>query len=105
MPIGGVPTVEVFLRDPSSYLRKFQWKPRKTPKSQVDKRDRGMNLAPPVKQFLSASVGVTKTDSLTSMPYPVFEPRTIGSAAGFPNHFTAGRPNSIFYGRIFLCMC
>ena len=26
------------------------------------------------------------------MPYPGFERGTFGSAAGFPNHFTAGRP-------------
>ena len=26
-PIGGVPSVEVFLRDPSSYLREFRRKP------------------------------------------------------------------------------
>ena len=30
-------------------------------------------------------------DSSTSMPYPGFEPGTSGTAAGFPNHFTAAR--------------
>ena len=30
----------IFLRDPSSYLRKFRRKPRKTPKDKVDNRDR-----------------------------------------------------------------
>ena len=30
-----------------------------------------------------------RTNSLTSMPYPGFEPGTLGTAAGFPSHFTA----------------
>ena len=30
-PVGGVPAVGVFLRDPSPYVREFQRKPRKTP--------------------------------------------------------------------------
>ena len=30
-PIGGVPSVEVFQKDPSPYLREFWRKPRKTP--------------------------------------------------------------------------
>ena len=30
-PIGGVPSVGVFQRDPSPYLREFRRKPRKTP--------------------------------------------------------------------------
>ena len=30
-PIGGLPSMGVFLRDPSPYLRKFRRKPRKTP--------------------------------------------------------------------------
>ena len=30
-PIGGLPSVGVFLRDPSPYLREFRRKPRKTP--------------------------------------------------------------------------
>ena len=28
-------------------------------------------------------------DNFTSMPYPGFEPRTFGEAAGFPSHYTA----------------
>ena len=43
-----MPSMEIFLRDPSPYLRKFQRKPRKTPNSQVDKRDWGLNLALPI---------------------------------------------------------
>ena len=31
LPIGGMPSVGVFLRDPSPYLRGFRRKPRKTP--------------------------------------------------------------------------
>ena len=30
-PMGWMPSVEVFLRDPSPYLREFRRKPRKTP--------------------------------------------------------------------------
>ena len=30
-PKGGVPSVGIFLRDPSPYLREFRGKPRKTP--------------------------------------------------------------------------
>ena len=47
--IDGLPSLRVFLRDPSPYLREFPRKPRKTPNGQVDKRDRG--LTPPVFQF------------------------------------------------------
>ena len=32
-PMGDVPSVGVFLRDPSAYLREFRRKPRKTPNS------------------------------------------------------------------------
>ena len=42
-PIGGVPSLGVFLKDPSPYLREFRRKPRKTPNGQVDKLDRGFN--------------------------------------------------------------
>ena len=30
-----------------------------------------------------------RTDSLTSMPYPGFKPKTFGAAAGFSNYCTA----------------
>ena len=50
-PIGGMPSVRFFLRDPSPYLPEFRRKPRKTPNGYVDKRDRGLNLAPPVFHF------------------------------------------------------
>ena len=49
-----------------------------------------MNLAPSVYQFLSAATGVAK-DGQLGISYPGFEPESFGSAAGFPNHFTAGR--------------
>ena len=49
--IGGMPSMEFFLRDPSPYLREFQRKPGKTPNGYADKRNRGLNLAPPVLQF------------------------------------------------------
>ena len=44
--LGGVPSVGVFLRDPNGNSGT-------TPNGQVDKRDRGLNLALPVYQFLS----------------------------------------------------
>ena len=47
-PVGGVPSVGGFLRDPSPYLREFKRKPLKIPNGLVYKRDRGLNLAPPV---------------------------------------------------------
>ena len=50
-PIEVVPSVGVFPRDPSPYLSEFRRNPRKTPNGEVDKRDRGLNLAPPVYQF------------------------------------------------------
>ena len=49
-----------------------------------------MNLAPDVYQFLRAATGGAK-DGQLDMPYPGLEPGTFGSAADFPNHFTAGR--------------
>ena len=47
-PRGGVSCVGIFLRDPSPHVRAFRRKPRKTPNDYVDKRDRGLKLAPPV---------------------------------------------------------
>ena len=49
--LGGMPSVGVSLRDPSPYLSEFRRKPRKTTNGWVDKRDRGLNLVPPVFQF------------------------------------------------------
>ena len=46
--LSGMPSGGIFLRDPSPYLREFLSKPRKTPNGLVDKRDRELNLAPPV---------------------------------------------------------
>ena len=37
--MGGMPSVGVFLRDPSPYLREFGKKLQKTPKGWIDKRD------------------------------------------------------------------
>ena len=41
----GMPSVEIFLRDPSPHIREFRRKPWKTPKGLVDKRDLVLNLA------------------------------------------------------------
>ena len=46
-----------------------------------------MNLAPPAYQFLSTATGAAKDRQLDIHA----EPGTFGSAAGFPDHFTAGR--------------
>ena len=48
-PVGRMPSEEVFLTDPSSYLREFLRKPRKT-KNGLN-LDGGLNLAPPVCKF------------------------------------------------------
>ena len=47
----GMPSVGVFLREPSPYFRELRRKPRKTLNAYVDKRDRGLNLAPSVFHF------------------------------------------------------
>ena len=45
-PVGGMPSLGVFLRDPNPYLREIWRKTRKTPNGQADKRDRELNHAP-----------------------------------------------------------
>ena len=74
----------VFLRDPSPYLREFRRKPRKTPNGQVDKRDRGMNLAPPIYQILSEATGGVKDGQFDIHALPGI----IGVASGSPNYYT-----------------
>ena len=49
--MGVMPSVGVFLGDPSPYLSEFWRKRRKTPNGYTDKRDRGLNLTPPVLSF------------------------------------------------------
>ena len=56
-PMGGVPFPGIFLREPSPNLYEFCRKPWKTPKGYADKRNRRMNLAPTVYQFLNAAAG------------------------------------------------
>ena len=48
---GEMPSLRVFLRDPIPYLCMFRRKLWKTPNTLVNKRDRGLNLEPPVFQF------------------------------------------------------
>ena len=50
-PMGGMPSVRVFLRDPSPYLCEFRRKSRKIPNGKVDKRDRESNPVPHGYQF------------------------------------------------------
>ena len=88
----------IFLKDPSPYLCEYRRKPLKTPKGYVDKRDRGLNLAPPVYHFerrMAQQLVGLKTDSLTSMPYLGFEPGTFGAADGSSSHYTAWSANAI----------
>ena len=49
--IGGLLFARVFLRDPNPFYVNFGKKPRKNPNGQVGKRDRKLNLAPPIYQF------------------------------------------------------
>ena len=46
-----MPSVKLFLRDPTPYLPEFRRKLRKTPNGWIDKRDRELNPAPSVYQF------------------------------------------------------
>ena len=54
-----VPSVGIFLRDPSTYLRKFRRKPQKTRNGEVDKPDRGLNLALPFYQLWAQNRSAT----------------------------------------------
>ena len=58
-PTVGVPSVRIFLRDLSSYLREFQRKPRKNSNGEVDKRDRGLNPALSVYQLWGQNLSAT----------------------------------------------
>ena len=83
----GVPSVEIFLMDPNQYLREFS---EKTMENSLrlgsDKRNRGMNLAPPVNQFLSADTGGAKDVQFDIHDLPGFEPGTSGVAISSPSH-------------------
>ena len=88
----GVPSVGVFLRDPSPYLPVFRRKI--TENSDRIERQAQQGIEPgtfrlPVFECRTTQPLVDKADSLTSMPYPGFEPGTFGAAAGFPGHYTA----------------
>ena len=48
---GVLPTVRVFMRDPSSHLREFRRKSQKIQNDLVDKHDRELNSTPPVYQL------------------------------------------------------
>ena len=50
-----------------------------------------MNWQLPSTSFWAQPLVEPRTDSSASMPYPVFQPGTFGSAADFPNRFTTGR--------------
>ena len=44
--LGGMPSLEVVLRDPNLYLPEYRRKPRKTLNGYVDKRDQKLNPRP-----------------------------------------------------------
>ena len=58
-PVGDVPSLGVFLSNPSPYLREFGRKPWKTPNGLVNKRDRGLILAPPVHKLWAQNRSTT----------------------------------------------
>ena len=78
------PPWKVFQRDSSPYLSKFRRKPRKTPNGKVDKRDRGMNLAPPIYHFLSAVTGEAKDGQLDIHDLPGIRTRDLWSSNWLP---------------------
>ena len=92
-PMSGVPSVGVFLRDPSPYLCESLRKTRKTPNGQCRQARPGIEPGTSRLQVLqrrtAQSLVGPRTDNVTSMPQPGFEPRTFIVAAGFPNHCTA----------------
>ena len=73
-----------FLRYPRLYLHEFRTKARKTPNGKVDKRDRGMNLAPPVCQFLSAATGGAKDRQLAIHALPGIQTRDLWFSSRLP---------------------
>ena len=91
--MGGVPSVGVFLRDPSPYLQvfrsktteNFEWLGRQArPKVEPD-----ISRLPVFERRIAQPLMGPRTDRLTSMPYLGFEPGTIGATAVFPNYYTA----------------
>ena len=58
-PVGGAPSVGVFLRDSSPYLREFRRKPLKTSNDYVDNRDWGLILPPLVYQLWPQNCSAT----------------------------------------------
>ena len=72
------------LRDPNPYLREIRRKPQKTPNDEIDKHEEDSTWHFPSTSFERRTaqplVG-PRTDSLTFMPYPEFEPGTFGAAA------------------------
>ena len=90
--MGEMPSVGVSLRYPSSYLHEFWRKSRKTPNGWSTSATRDWTWHFPSTSFerrLSQPLAGPRTDSLTFMPYPEFDPGTIGAVAGSPSHYTA----------------
>ena len=83
--MGVKPSVGVFLRDPSPYLREFRRKPRKTPNGLVNKRNRGIepgtSRLPILEHKIAQPLVGPRMDNLTSMHCLGFEPETFGAAA------------------------
>ena len=84
---------DVFLRVPNPYLHVFRRKPRKTPNDWVEKARQWLNQGtyrlPVFESRTTQLLMGPRTDSLTSMLYLGFKPRTFDAAAGISSHYTA----------------
>ena len=60
----------------------------------MGKRDRGMNLALPVYQFLSAATGGAKDEQFDTHALPGIRTRDLWSSS--PNHYTAWSALNLF---------
>ena len=74
--MGWMPSVAIFLRDPSPYLREFRRKPVKTPNRQVNKHDPGVEPGTSLKygQFNVHALAGIRTQNLrcsSRLPQPL----------------------------------
>ena len=88
--MGEIPSVRVFLMDHNPRVSE------KTTESseRLSRQPRpwiepGTSNLPVLEHRIAQPLVGPRTDSLTSMPYPGFEPGTFGVAAGTPSHYTA----------------
>ena len=80
--VGGALFVGVFIRDPSPpVFTRVSEKTTETPNGHVDKRDRGMNLVPPVNHFLSAATGGAKNGQFGIHALPAIQTRDLSCSS------------------------